>query len=108
LEAYRRDAFDLILLDVQMPVMDGPSAATAIRLFETSTKRPSAPIIALTANVMADQVQGYMAAGMDQVIAKPVDIDELYAAIEYRLSSSPHGSAERGDGRASRHGAVAG
>jgi signal transduction histidine kinase/FixJ family two-component response regulator len=108
LEAYRRDAFDLILLDVQMPVMDGPSAATAIRLFETSTKRPSAPIIALTANVMADQVQGYMAAGMDQVIAKPVDIDELYAAIEYRLSFGPHGSAERGDGHASRHGAVAG
>jgi len=108
LEAYRRDAFDLILLDVQMPVMDGPSAATAIRLFETSTKRPSAPIIALTANVMADQVQGYMAAGMDQVIAKPVDIDELYAAIECRLSSGPYGSAERGDGHASRHGAVAG
>jgi signal transduction histidine kinase/CheY-like chemotaxis protein len=88
LEAYKAEGFDLILLDIQMPVMDGPTAAVAIRLFEKQTSRPAVPIIALTANVMADQVQSYLAAGMDQVIPKPIDIDDLYAAIQHYLSRS--------------------
>ncbi len=88
LESYRTEAFDLILLDIQMPVMDGPSAAAAIRLYETQTHRPNVPIIALTANVMADQVQGYLALGMNQVIPKPINIDELYGAIQHHLATS--------------------
>jgi len=88
LEAFRTEAFDLILLDIQMPVMDGPSAAAAIRLHETQTNRPKAPIIALTANVMADQVQGYLALGMNQVIPKPINIDELYGAIQRHLTTA--------------------
>jgi CheY-like chemotaxis protein len=86
LETYQREAFDLILLDIQMPVMDGPSAAAAIRLYETQTNRPNVPIIALTANVMADQVQGYLALGMNQVVPKPINIDDLYGAIQRHLA----------------------
>jgi len=85
LEAYKTEAFDLVLLDIQMPVMDGPTAAAAIRVYETQTNRREVPIIALTANVMADQVQSYLASGMNQVVPKPIDIDELYTAIERHL-----------------------
>ncbi len=85
-EAYQTEAFDLILLDIQMPVMDGPSAAAAIRRYEVQTNRREIPIIALTANVMADQIQSYLAAGMNQVVPKPLNIDDLYAAIERHLS----------------------
>ncbi len=85
LEAYKTGAFDLILLDIQMPVMDGPAAAAAIRLYETEMNRPVVPIIALTANVMADQVQSYLALGMNQVVPKPLNIDELYRAIQRHL-----------------------
>ncbi len=87
LEAYQSEAFDLILLDIQMPVMDGPSAAAAIRLYETQTNRPNVPIIALTANVMADQVQSYIVSGMNQVVPKPINIDELYGAIQRHLAN---------------------
>jgi signal transduction histidine kinase/CheY-like chemotaxis protein len=88
LEAYKAEAFDLILLDIQMPIMDGPAAAAAIRLYETQTSRPIIPIIALTANVMADQVQSYLALGMNQVVPKPLNIDELYGAIQRHLAAA--------------------
>jgi CheY-like chemotaxis protein len=88
LEAYKAEAFDLVLLDIQMPVMDGPTAAAAIRLHEMETNRPVIPIIALTANVMADQVQSYLASGMNQVVPKPLNIDELYGAIQRHLADT--------------------
>jgi CheY-like chemotaxis protein len=89
-DAYKTDAFDLVLLDIQMPIMDGPTAATAIRLYETQTSLPHVPIIALTANVMADQVQSYLRAGMNQVVPKPLNIDELYGAIQHHLIDAAH------------------
>jgi len=108
LEAFKREAFDLILLDIQMPVMDGPTAAAAIRLYEAETSRSSIPIIALTANVMADQVQGYLALGMNQVVPKPINIDELYRAIERHLDGFvPDDTAGRQD-QIAQHSAVAG
>ena len=81
-EAWRAGDWDLILMDVQMPVMDGPTAATAIRAEETDTPRPRTPIIALTANVMTQQIEAYRQAGMDQSVAKPIEIQALLAAIE--------------------------
>jgi CheY-like chemotaxis protein len=96
LEAYKAEAFDLILLDIQMPIMDGPAAAAAIRLYETQTHRPIVPIIALTANVMADQVQSYLALGMNQVVPKPLNIDELYGAIQRHLAAPPTSKDEVG------------
>ena len=79
--AWETGAFDLILMDVQMPVMDGPDATREIRLRETASGRPRIPIVALTANVMSHQVETYAQAGMDAFVAKPIAIAELYAAI---------------------------
>jgi len=81
-EAWANGAFDLILMDVQMPHMDGPDATREIRAREAATGRTRVPIVALTANVMRHQVEAYAAAGMDAFVAKPIAIAELYAAID--------------------------
>jgi CheY-like chemotaxis protein len=86
LDAYREEPWDLVLMDIQMPLMDGPAAAKAIRAYEASERRPRTPILALTANVMAHQAEDYRAAGMDGLIAKPVQRAQLVAAIEAALS----------------------
>jgi signal transduction histidine kinase/ActR/RegA family two-component response regulator len=80
-EAWRKGAFDVILMDIQMPVMDGIAAAKAIRSEELSARRPRTPILALTANALVHQVEEYLAAGMDGHVAKPIEITKLYDAI---------------------------
>ncbi|MEO8114261.1 MAG: ATP-binding protein, partial [Phenylobacterium sp.] len=80
-EAWTNEDWDLILMDVQMPVMDGPTAARAIRAGEAATGRAATPIIALTANVMTHQVEAYRAAGMTGFVAKPINVSELFLAI---------------------------
>ena len=70
-EAMRHGQFDLVLMDVQMPVMDGLSATRAIRALPGPHAR-STPIIAMTANVLPDQVQKCRDAGMDDHIGKPI------------------------------------
>jgi len=80
--AWREQAWDVILMDVQMPVMDGPTATRTIRAAEAETGRPRTPILALTANAMAHQVAEYAAAGMDGFIAKPIKVEELFGALQ--------------------------
>ncbi len=78
--------YDLILMDVQMPVMDGYTATRAIR----SSAHPSAatvPLIAMTANAFVDDVRDAIASGMDAHIAKPVQIDKLKSTIQQVLDS---------------------
>ena len=87
-EAFGRQAFDLVLMDIQMPRMNGVEAARAIRSAEQATGRARTPILAVTANVMAHQVQEYAAAGLDAVVAKPVQMDVLLAAIEQALAGA--------------------
>jgi signal transduction histidine kinase/AmiR/NasT family two-component response regulator len=82
IEAWERAAWDLILMDVQMPVMDGLTAASAIREREVQTRRAPTPIIALTANAMSHQVEGYRDAGMNGFLAKPIDIRQLFQTIQ--------------------------
>ena len=84
-EAARIGAFHLILMDVQMPGMDGLEASRRIRALPGPESR--APIIALTANVMAHQRAAYRAAGMDGVAAKPISPAALVAEI-LRLSQA--------------------
>jgi PAS domain S-box-containing protein len=85
LEAWEAGAFDLILMDVQMPVLDGPGATAAIRRRELETGRARTPIIALTANAMAHQRALYLDSGMDRVVTKPIDVASLFEAIEDAL-----------------------
>jgi CheY-like chemotaxis protein len=84
-EAARDGGFDLILMDVQMPGMDGLEASRRIRALPGAAGR--SPIIALTANVMAHQRAAYRAAGMDGVAAKPIAPAALVAEI-VRLSQA--------------------
>lgn len=79
-------AHDLILMDVQMPNMDGVEATRAIRALPSSVSR--VPIIALTANVLAEQRALYLAAGMNSVVAKPISVGTLVSAIIKALSQA--------------------
>jgi signal transduction histidine kinase/ActR/RegA family two-component response regulator len=87
-EAWETMPFDIILMDIQMPVMDGPSAVEKIRAREAETGRARIPIIALTANVMAHQTAAYLAVGMDEVAAKPIDFAALVGAIQRQLDKA--------------------
>jgi CheY-like chemotaxis protein len=69
-----------------MPVMDGITAAKAIRSVESSEKRQRTPILALTANALVHQVEEYLAAGMDGHVAKPIEINKLYDALSRVLA----------------------
>jgi PAS domain S-box-containing protein len=84
-DAWAREHWDVILMDVQMPEMDGPSACREIRARELAEGRPRTPIIALTANAMAHQVAEYRAAGMDSFVAKPIEVARLFAALQQVL-----------------------
>jgi len=83
-EAARRGAFDLILMDMQMPVMDGLEATRRIRAEEQSQGRRT-PIIALTADAMAHQIEEARAAGVDAHVAKPIESQVLYATLDLAL-----------------------
>jgi len=85
-EAVKKVHYDLILMDIQMPEMDGPTATKVIRQLE----RPvgNIPIIALTANAMLGQREQYLAAGMDDYVTKPVERSLLFAAMARVLSYS--------------------
>ncbi|WP_293678328.1 ATP-binding protein, partial [uncultured Phenylobacterium sp.] len=87
-EAWRAGVYDLILMDIQMPVMDGISAAAAIREAERHLTRRRTPIIALTANALTHQVEEYLAVGMDAHVAKPIEIAKLYDAISAVLQAA--------------------
>ena len=80
-EAFRIGGFDLMLMDIQMPVTDGVTATREIRSLERAERRPRTPIIALSANVMAHQVAEYLAAGMDAVVGKPFEAESLWSAV---------------------------
>ncbi len=80
-EAWESAQWDVILMDVQMPVMDGLTATAKIRGRELETGRVRTPIIALTANAMAHQVEQYLATGMDTHVAKPIEAAVLFAAL---------------------------
>jgi signal transduction histidine kinase/CheY-like chemotaxis protein len=85
-EAVRADPtrYSLILMDIQMPVMDGYEAAQQIRALEAGGAR-SLPIIAMTANVFKEDVDKCRAVGMDDHVGKPIDVTELLGKIACRL-----------------------
>ena len=86
-EAWEASTWDAILMDVQMPEMDGPTAAKLIRDRELITGRERTPIIALTANAMSHQVAEYMQAGMDAFVPKPIEIARLFAVLQEVLGA---------------------
>jgi len=85
-EAWRTGRWDVVLMDVQMPVMDGIEATRAIRELEAAEGRPRTPIIALTANAMSHQAAEYVAVGMDGLAPKPIQLEQLVQAIAAALA----------------------
>jgi signal transduction histidine kinase/CheY-like chemotaxis protein len=80
-EAWSAAEWDVILMDVQMPVMDGPAATQEIRARERAEGRRRTPILALTANALSHQTRAYLAGGMDGVVTKPIEAASLIEAL---------------------------
>ena len=81
LEAFDNQPFDLVLMDTQMPVMDGLTAIREIRAREHAGTRDRIPIISLTANAMPHQVEACLEAGADLHLAKPITVTALFESI---------------------------
>ncbi len=101
---WEKQDWDVILMDVQMPVMDGPEATREIRAREAAGGRARTPIIALTANTMTHQVDAYAADGMDGHVAKPIDAQVLFSAIIAALESGEADDVDAPADRVSRRG----
>lgn len=86
LEAWRTAVFDVVLMDLRMPVMDGLEAIRAIRLEEAGGKRAATPVIVLSANTSPDDRLASAEAGADGHLGKPIRAEELLAAIEAAVS----------------------
>jgi len=93
-EAWERETWDVILMDIQMPEMDGVQATREIRRREAITGRVRTPILAVTANAMVHQVAEYNAAGMDGLVSKPIELERLFGAIETALADQESGVRE--------------
>ncbi|KAI7901643.1 uncharacterized protein BX663DRAFT_543988 [Cokeromyces recurvatus] len=89
-EAYESQNFDLILMDVQMPVMGGFEATQKIREIERNLNNSHIPIIALTAHAMIGDREKCLQAGMDEYVTKPLRFPELIAAIKKFAPQSAH------------------
>ena len=90
LEFLEQKQADIILMDIQMPIMDGVTATKVIRL----EKKLSIPIIALTANAFKHDIVGYLEAGMNDFVTKPFDETDLFNKIDKVLLSKEHDSLE--------------
>jgi signal transduction histidine kinase/ActR/RegA family two-component response regulator len=88
LETFKRHPFDAVLMDMQMPVMDGLAATRAIRAFEKTSGRGHTPVIMVTAHSMPEHVEASHSAGADRHLAKPIAAGELLATLSEVISES--------------------
>lgn len=82
LTAFMRARFDFVIMDIEMPIMDGAEATRQIRLYEEEEGRERTPIFGLTANSLDEQRDSYLRAGMDLHLVKPIRLWELAEAIK--------------------------
>lgn len=85
LQLFRENEYDIILTDINVPKLTGDEIAIFVRQFPEEKKR-NRPIIGLTATIVQDDLDDYLAAGINQVLVKPFKQDELYATLEKYLS----------------------
>lgn len=86
LEKYKTGKYDVIFMDIYMPVMDGLESAQEIVKYEKEANLSHTPIVALTANVMEEDVESYISMGMDDFVAKPIIKSKLEAILKRYLS----------------------
>ena len=92
-EAFASGGFDLVLMDMQMPVMDGLTATREIRALEAERGLKRTPVLMLTANAMAEHVEAGVLAGADGHLTKPITLAALFAAIAAALGDDRMGRA---------------
>ncbi|MBV6286539.1 hybrid sensor histidine kinase/response regulator [Pseudomonas aegrilactucae] len=83
LQAMKARRYDLVLMDCEMPVLDGFSATQQLRAWEAESQCPHTPVVALTAHILAEHKERARQAGMDGHMAKPVELSQLRDLIEY-------------------------
>jgi CheY-like chemotaxis protein len=88
-DAFQQHTFDVVLMDMQMPVMDGLTATRAIRLWEATNMCLPTPVVAMTANAMAADRQACQDAGMDHFISKPFKASEVLSLMEGLRPDAP-------------------
>jgi signal transduction histidine kinase/DNA-binding NarL/FixJ family response regulator len=88
-ELFRTRSFDAVLMDCEMPVMDGFAATRLIRELEAQSGRPRTPIIALTANALSGDREQCLARGMDDYLSKPIELGQLGALVVKWLGNEP-------------------
>ena len=94
LPALEREAFDLILMDIAMPLMDGMEASALVRKSRGLKTPHTVPIIAMTAHALKGQKERFLASGFDGYIGKPIDSEHLlHMVCEYLQKGGAHGSA---------------
>jgi CheY-like chemotaxis protein len=87
--ALETDRFDLVFMDVQMPVMDGFDATRAIRSLESAVLNRRVPVIAMTAHALKGDRERCLAVGMDDYVSKPIDPKELAKVTERWVGPLP-------------------
>ncbi|PQZ83220.1 MULTISPECIES: ATP-binding protein [unclassified Brevundimonas] len=92
-EACRAAAFDLVLMDMQMPVMDGLTATREIRLHEVAMGMPRTPVVMLTANALPEHIAAGLDAGADRHLAKPFSIEALLAMVSELTADTPQAAS---------------
>ena len=95
--------FDLVLMDLQMPVMDGCTASLRVRAWEAQTGRTRLPIVALTADAFEDDRQRCLDAGMDEVLTKPIAMEQLQTTFARWLAVQLPAVAEQAVGPIEKH-----
>jgi len=86
LEAVKKESFDIILMDIQMPIMDGITATRAIRDPNSGALDPAIPIVALTAHALKGDRERFLEAGMSDYIPKPIKMSDFYKTIANALA----------------------
>jgi CheY-like chemotaxis protein len=82
LELYRANAYDLVLLDIQMPELDGLDTLSAMKKIDQAEQRKAPRYLAFTANVLDVHRTAYLAAGFDEMLSKPVTADDISRVLE--------------------------
>ena len=93
-DAFDQGPFDVVLMDLQMPIMDGLTATRTIREHEAERGLPRTPVVVVSANVMPEQKAASAAAGADDHLGKPVRAEELVAAVVKVIHGAEFGAAE--------------
>ncbi|GJP71179.1 hypothetical protein CLOP_g2025 [Closterium sp. NIES-67] len=83
LEAMKAQRYDLVLMDCEMPILDGFSATQQLRAWEVSHQRIRTPVVALTAHILSEHKERARQAGMDGHMAKPVELSQLRELVEF-------------------------